>query len=67
MREQSDYSKLWASLRLFQDTNGLSWLKGRFANSSPECDEQHPIILRIQESSYFTKLIILDAKKLKEV
>ena len=36
-------------------------LKGRFANSSLEYEEQHPVILRSKDSSYFTRLIISDA------
>ena len=36
-------------------------LKGRFANSSLEYEEQHPFILRSKDSSYFTRLIIFNA------
>ena len=61
MKEQANYTNLCASLRLFEDKIGLMRLKGRFANSSLEYEEQHPVILRSKDNSYFTRLIILDA------
>ncbi|CAB3986889.1 Hypothetical predicted protein [Paramuricea clavata] len=61
MKEQANYTNLCASLRLFEDKVGLMRLKGRFANSSLEYEEQHPVILRSKDNSYFTRLIILDA------
>ena len=61
MKEQSNCTDLCASLRLFEDNVGLMWLKGRFANSSLEYEEQHQVILRSKDSSYSTHLIILDA------
>ena len=36
-------------------------LRGRFANSSLVYEEQHPVILRSKDCSYFTRLVILDA------
>ena len=61
MKEQSNYTNLCASLRLFVDKDGLMRLRGRFANSSLVYEEQHPVILRSKDCSYFTRLIILDA------
>ena len=61
MKEQANYTNLCASVRLFEDKVGFMRLKGRFANSSLEYEEQHPVILRSKDSSYFTRLIILDA------
>ena len=50
-------------MRLFEDNVGLMRLKGRFANSSLEYEEQHPVILCSKDSSYFTRLIILEANE----
>ena len=46
MKEQSNYTNLCASLRLFVDKYGLMRLRGRFANSSLVYEKQHPVILR---------------------
>ena len=61
MKEQSNYTNLCASLRLFVDKYGLMRLRGRFANSSLVYEERHPVILRSKDCSYFTRLGILDA------
>ena len=61
MKEQSNYTNLCATLRLFVDKDGLMRLRGRFANSSLVYEEQHPVILRSKDCSYFTRLVILDA------
>ena len=63
MKEQSNYINLCASLRLFEDKDELLRLKGRFANTSLKHEEQHPIILRSKNNSYFTQLLIWDAHK----
>ena len=60
MKEQSNYTNLCASLRLFVDKYGLMRLRGRFANSLVY-EEQHPVILRSKDCGYFTRLVILDA------
>ena len=61
MKEQSNYTNLCASLRLFEDKYGLMQLRGRFANSSLVYEEQHSVIFRSKDCSYFTRLIVLDA------
>jgi hypothetical protein len=61
MKEQDNYANLCASLRLFEDKDELLRLKGRFANTSLKHEEQHPVILRSKNNSYFTRLVILDA------
>ncbi|CAB4007545.1 PREDICTED: uncharacterized protein LOC100197852 [Paramuricea clavata] len=61
MKEQDNYANLCASLRLFEDKDELLRLKGRFANTSLKHEEQHPVILRSKNDSYFTRLVILDA------
>ena len=61
MKEQSIYTNLCASQRSFEDKYGLMRLRGRFSNSSLVYEEQHPLMLRSKDYSYFTGLIILDA------
>jgi len=60
MRQQSDFTKLEKSLKLFTTDDNVYRLKGRFQNSTMTTDEKHPIILR-DGSSTFTKLVIWDA------
>ena len=60
LRNQDNFTKLEASLKLFEDNQGILRLRGRFAGSTLKYDEKYPIILR-DSCSYFTKLVILDA------
>ena len=60
LKQQDNYSKLEASLHLFEDKDGVLRLRGRFANASLQYEEQYPIILRNRQS-YFTRLVILNA------
>ena len=46
LKQQDNYSKLEASLHLFEDKDGVLRLRGRFANASLQYEEQYPIILR---------------------
>ena len=59
LKKQHNYSKLEASLQLYEDKDGVLRLRSRFANTSLPYKEQYPIILRKQ--SHFTRLIILNA------
>ena len=45
LKQQDNYSKLNASLKLFTDEEGIVRLKGRFTNSSICYNERHPILL----------------------
>ena len=60
LKQQDNYSKLEASLHLFEDKDGVLRVRGRFANASLQYEEQYPIILRNRQS-YFTLLVILNA------
>ena len=60
MKKQENYANIRSSLRLFESEDGLLRLRGRFANSSLQYQEQYPIILR-NKDSHFTRLIISDA------
>jgi hypothetical protein len=60
LKKQDNYGNIRSSLQLFESEDGLLRLKGRFANSSLQYQEQFPIILR-NKDSYFTRLVILDA------
>ncbi|CAB4045566.1 Hypothetical predicted protein, partial [Paramuricea clavata] len=62
IKGQSNFANVWASLNLFEDKDGFLRLKGRFANSNLRYQDQHPMILRGNES-YFTQLVIWDAHK----
>ena len=59
IKKQSNYGNVRASLKLFDDKDGLLRLKGRFANSKLRYEQQYPVPLR--SDSHFTKLIIWDA------
>ena len=59
MKQQDNYNNIRSSLQLFESDDGLLRLRGRFANSNLQYQEQHPIILR-NKDSHFTRLIILD-------
>ena len=60
LKGQRNYTNLCASLRLFKDEDGLLRLKGRFANSSLQYQQQHPIILH-DKDRHFTQLLVKDA------
>ncbi|CAB4030027.1 integrase core domain, partial, partial [Paramuricea clavata] len=62
IKGQSNFANVCASLNLFEDKDGFLRLKGRFANSNLRYQDQHPMILRGNES-YFTQLVIWDAHK----
>ena len=61
IRTNTNFKKLYASLKLFEDSRAVLRLKGRFENSLMSYDEKYPIILR--SDSYFTKLLVLNAHK----
>ena len=60
LREQPNFQKLFLSLNLFEDSQNILQLKGRFGNSLLEYDQKYPIILRGYES-LFRRLFIVDA------
>ena len=60
IKKQENYANIRSSLRLLESEDELLRLRGRFSNSSLQCQEQYPIILR-NKDSHFTRLIISDA------
>ena len=53
------YDKLRNSLKLFEDSNGVLRVKGRFSQSKLPYEQSHPALLR--RDSILTKLIVYDA------
>ena len=60
LRQQSNFKKLYSSLKLFEDSMQMLRLKGRFGNTLLDYEQKYPIILRGGDSS-FTKLLIEDS------
>ena len=60
IRLDPQFKNLEKQLSLFSD-DGILRLKGRFGNSSLAFEHKYPILLR--NTSYFTKLVILNAHK----
>ena len=60
LRQQSNFKKLYSSLKLFEDSKQMLRLKGRFGNTLVDYKQKYPIILRGGDSS-FTKLLIEDS------
>ena len=57
LRQQSNFKKLYSSLKLFEDSKQILHLKGRFGNTLLDYEQKYTIILRDGDSS-FTKLLI---------
>lgn len=55
------FNKQYASLKLFKDYHEILWLRGRFNNADLKNDQKHPVMIRNGQSSYITRLFILDA------
>ena len=60
LKQQPNYAKLQASLKLYIDDRGLIRMRGRFGNSSVLDEQKYPIILR-DSTSHLTILIIWNA------
>ena len=59
IKEKPNYGNVRASLNLFDNKDGVLRLRGRFANSKLQYEQQYPVLLR--SDSHLTKLIIWDA------
>ena len=52
LRQQSNFKKLYLSLKLLEDSKQMLSLKDRFGNTLLDYEQKHPIILRGGDSSF---------------
>ena len=62
LRHDTQFEKLKQSLSIFEDSNIVLRIKGRFENSHLSYEEKHPALLR--SGSYFTLLVVRNVHNL---